>query len=69
MTILGHPPSRLLLSRKGDPLNISDIIEATHVDPVAMKVNVSPYRIDLDWRYCKLVKEAGAWLSPNPGTH
>ncbi len=69
VTILGHPTGRLLLSREAYALNIPDIIEAARRYDVAIELNANPRRLDLDWRYCKLAKEAGVRLSLNPDAH
>lgn len=69
VTLLGHPTGRLLLSREGYPLDIPAVIEAARRYSVAIELNASPYRLDLDWRYCKLAKEAGVLLSLNPDAH
>lgn len=69
VTFLGHPTGRILLSRQGYPLAISEIIEAAQRYGVILELNASPYRLDLDWRYCKLIKEAGVRMSINPDAH
>lgn len=69
VTFLGHPTGRILLSRQGYPLAIREVIEAAHRYGVILELNASPYRLDLDWRYCKSAKEAGVRLSINPDAH
>lgn len=69
VTFLGHPTGRILLSRQGYPLAIPEVIEAAQRYGVILELNSSPYRLDLDWRYCKLAKEAGVRLSINPDAH
>jgi DNA polymerase (family 10) len=69
VTFLGHPTGRILLSRQGYPLAIREVIEAARRYDVVLELNSSPYRLDLDWRYCKLAKEAGVRLSINPDAH
>jgi len=69
VTILGHPTGRLLLSREAYAVNIPAIIAAARCHNVAIELNASPLRLDLDWRYCKLAKEAGVRLSLNPDAH
>jgi DNA polymerase (family 10) len=68
-TFLGHPTGRILLSREGYRVNIPEVIAAAHRHGVAIELNASPYRLDLDWRYCKLAKEAGVRLSIHPDAH
>ncbi|HEY5599071.1 MAG TPA: PHP domain-containing protein, partial [Candidatus Manganitrophaceae bacterium] len=69
VTFLGHPTGRLLLSRSGYPLSIPKVIETARRHDVVLEINASPYRLDLDWRYCKLAKEAGVRFSVNPDAH
>lgn len=69
VTFLGHPTGRILLSRQGYPLAIPEVVEAARRYSVVLELNSSPYRLDLDWRSCKLAKEAGVRLSINPDAH
>lgn len=68
-TFLGHPTGRILLSREGYRVHIPEVIEAARRHGVAIELNASPYRLDLDWRYCKMAKEAGVRLSVHPDAH
>lgn len=68
-TILGHPTGRLLLARQGYPLNMSKIIDACAANRVAIELNASPYRLDLDWRYIYEAQEKGVMISINPDAH
>lgn len=56
--ILGHPTGRLLLSRDPYAVNLRAVLEAAAAHQVAVEINASPYRLDLDWRECR----AGARL-------
>jgi DNA polymerase (family 10) len=58
-TILAHPTGRLLLSRKGYPLDIEKILEKAARKGVFMEINANPHRLDLDWRWYKQAKEMG----------
>jgi DNA polymerase (family X) len=69
VTMLGHPTGRLLLAREGYPLNMTAIIEAAARTKTFIEINASPYRLDLDWRWCKYAKEKGVMLSINPDAH
>lgn len=69
VTILGHPTGRLLLSREAYAVNMPDVIQAAAEYSVAIELNASPYRLDLDWRYCQFAKAAGVRLSLNPDAH
>lgn len=68
-TILGHPTSRLLLSRKGYPLDFKKVIDACAANGVVMEINASPYRLDIDWRWIQYCLEKGVMLSINPDAH
>lgn len=68
-TILGHPTSRLLLSRPGYPLDFKKIIEACAANNVVIEINANPLRLDLDWRWYHYAVEKGVLLSINPDAH
>jgi DNA polymerase (family 10) len=68
-TILGHPTGRLLLSRKGYPLNHEKIIDACIANKVVIEINAHPRRLDLDWTWIARAQEKGALLSINPDAH
>lgn len=68
-TILGHPTGRLLLSRKGYPIDHQKIIEACIKNNVVIEINANPRRLDMDWRFVKQAIEMGAILSINPDAH
>jgi DNA polymerase (family 10) len=68
-TILGHPTGRLLLSRKGYPLDFKKVIDACADNKVIMEINASPYRLDIDWRWIPYCLEKGVMLSINPDAH
>jgi DNA polymerase (family 10) len=68
-TILGHPTGRLLLSRKGYPIDYHKIIDACAANNVVIEINANPLRLDLDWRYHRYALEKGVLLSVNPDAH
>jgi len=68
-TILGHPTGRLLLSRKGYPIDYKKIIDACAANKVVIEINANPLRLDLDWRYHRYALEKGVLLSVNPDAH
>jgi DNA polymerase (family 10) len=68
-TILGHPTGRLLLSRKGYPINYKKVIDACAANNVVIEINANPFRLDLDWRWHQYALEKGVWLSVNPDAH
>ncbi|MCD0488760.1 DNA polymerase/3'-5' exonuclease PolX [Pedobacter sp. MC2016-14] len=68
-TILGHPTGRLLLSRKGYPINFAKVIDACAANGVVIEINANPLRLDLDWRWHQYALEKGVLLSINPDAH
>jgi len=68
-SILGHPTGRLLLSRPGYPIDHQAIIDACAEEGVAIEVNASPYRLDLDWSWIPYAREKGVLISVNPDAH
>jgi DNA polymerase (family 10) len=68
-TILGHPTGRLLLSRKGYPIDYKKVIDACAANNVVIEINANPLRLDLDWRWHRYALEKGVLLSINPDAH
>jgi DNA polymerase (family 10) len=68
-TILGHPTGRLLLSRKGYPIDYKKVIDACAANKVVIEINANPLRLDMDWRWHQYALEKGVWLSINPDAH
>ena len=68
-TILGHPTGRLLLSRKGYPIDYKKVIDACAANKVIIEINANPLRLDLDWRWHQYALEKGVMLSINPDAH
>lgn len=68
-TILGHPTGRLLLSRKGYPLDHKAIIDACREHNVVIEINAHPRRLDIDWRWIEYAQERGVLLSIDPDAH
>ena len=68
-TILGHPTGRLLLSRKGYPIDYKRVIDACAANQVVIEINANPLRLDLDWRWHRYALEKGVMLSINPDAH
>ncbi|MDX2067376.1 MAG: helix-hairpin-helix domain-containing protein [Haliscomenobacter sp.] len=67
--ILGHPTGRLLLSRQGYPLDHPKVIDACAANGVAIELNASPYRLDLDWTWIPYALDKGVLISINPDAH
>lgn len=68
-TILGHPTGRLLLSRKGYPIDHKKIIDACIANQVVIELNAHPRRLDIDWKWIPYVLDKGGWISINPDAH
>ena len=68
-TILGHLTGRLLLSRKGYPVDHQKITEACLKNHVVIELNAHPRRLDIDWKYIDLALEKSVMISINPDAH
>ncbi len=68
-TILGHMTGRLLLSRKGYPINHKKIIDACAANKVVIELNAHPSRLDMDWRHIDYALNKKVLISINPDAH
>ena len=68
-TILGHPTGRLLLARKGYPIDYKKVIDACAANNVVIELNAHPYRLDIDWRWIDYCMEKNVMISINPDAH
>ena len=68
-TILGHPTGRLLLSRKGYPIDHERIIDICADKGVVIEINAHPRRLDLDWQWIEYATERKVLLSIDPDAH
>ena len=68
-TILGHVTGRLLLSRKGYPVDHKKIIDACAANNVVIELNAHPSRLDMDWRYIDYALEKNVLISIDPDAH
>ena len=69
LTMLGHPTGRLLLARDAYAVDLNEIIRVAAATRTILEINASPYRLDLDWRWCRQAKTAGVMLAINPDAH
>lgn len=69
VTMLGHPTGRILLAREEYPLDMPEIIQTAADTGTIIEINASPYRLDLDWTWCRVAREKGVLLSVNPDAH
>lgn len=67
--ILGHMTGRLLLSRKGYPLDMEKILDACAANNVVIELNANPRRLDIDWTYIERALEKDILLSIDPDAH
>ena len=68
-TILGHMTGRLLLSRKGYPVDHKKIIDACAANKVVIELNAHPRRLDIDWRWIGYALQKGVLISIDPDAH
>jgi DNA polymerase (family 10) len=73
-TFLGHPTGRILGGRDGFDVDLHAVLRRmgelnAEGQLKVVEINASPYRLDLDWRYCKFAKEQGVPISINPDAH
>ena len=69
LTILGHPTGRILLERNGYEVDLDRVLAKAASQKVVVEFNASPYRLDLDWRWCRTAKELGVLIAINPDAH
>jgi DNA polymerase (family 10) len=69
ITILGHPTGRLLLSREGYKVDMEAVLSKAAEMEVAIEINSNPYRLDLDWRWCRKAKDLGIKMAICPDAH
>jgi Histidinol phosphatase and related hydrolases of the PHP family len=67
--VLGHPSGRILLERPEFEADFKKIIDACRANDVAIEINASPYRLDLDWRRVYYARDKGCIFSINPDAH
>jgi DNA polymerase (family X) len=69
VSILGHPTGRLLLAREGYPVDLDRVISEASELGVAIELNASPHRLDVDWTWCRTARARGVPISINPDAH
>jgi len=57
LDILGHISGRLLLARKGYPLDMDSILKACSDHNVSVEINANPQRLDMDWQNIFIAKK------------
>jgi DNA polymerase (family 10) len=69
VSILGHPTGRLLLDRPGYQVDIDAVVSACREHGVAVEINASPWRLDLDWRNVLRLRAPGLRWAVNTDAH
>lgn len=67
--ILGHLTGRLLLSRRGYPVDHMKIIDACAANKVSIELNANPVRLDMDWKWIPYAMKKSVMISINPDAH
>jgi len=67
--IIGHPTGRLIPDREGADLDMDAVLGAAKESGVALEINASPFRLDLDDAYARRAKDMGIPLSINTDSH
>lgn len=68
-TILGHVTGRQLQRRPGYEVDMERILRACARHGVAIEINAHPWRLDLDWRWCRRAVQLGCLFSIDPDAH
>lgn len=69
LTMLGHPTGRILLERPAYAVDLHAVLAKAAEMGIVIEFNANPYRLDLDWRWCRQAKELGVKISINPDAH
>ncbi len=67
--IIGHPTGRLIPDREGADLDMEAVLTAAAQSGVALEINASPYRLDLEDIYARRAKDMGIPISINTDAH
>jgi len=67
--ILGHPTGRLLLARKGYPIDYAKVIDACQGNGVVIELNANPHRLDIDWTWLDYCIKRNVMIAINPDAH
>ena len=67
--IIGHPTGRLIPDRPGADLDMDAILKAAAESGVALEINASPFRLDLEDVYARRAMEMGIPISINTDAH
>ncbi len=68
-SILAHPTGRLILTRKGYPIDLKQVIAHIAERGKFIELNANPYRLDLNWRLIRYAKRKGVSVAIDPDAH
>lgn len=68
-SVLGHVTGRQLLRRPGYEVDMEAILQACAREGVAIEMNANPWRLDMDWRWCRRALELGCLIAIDPDAH
>jgi DNA polymerase (family 10) len=69
LTIWGHPTGRTLKGREPYPMDLEPLFARAAERGIAIEINADPHRMDLDWRYLRAARAAGAMISIGADAH
>lgn len=69
LTMLGHPTGRILLERPAYAVDLEAVIDKAADTGVILEFNANPYRLDLDWQWCRRAIQKGILIAINPDAH
>ena len=69
LTIWGHPTGRTLDGRDPYPMDLEPLFARAAERGIAVEINADPHRMDLDWRYLRAARAAGAMISIGADAH
>ncbi|MFA7289295.1 MAG: PHP domain-containing protein [Melioribacteraceae bacterium] len=67
--LLAHPTGRILLNRDGYKVDLRKVIDACVANSVAIELNSTPSRLDLDWKELYYAMDKGCFLAIDPDAH
>ena len=54
------------MARDAYAVDLNEIIRVAAATRTILEINASPYRLDLDWRWCRQANTAGVMLAIDP---
>jgi DNA polymerase (family X) len=67
--VIGHLSGRLLPNREGADLDMEAVLNAAKESGIALEINASPYRLDLDETYARRAVEMGIPITIDTDAH